>query len=146
MNRILALLSVGLFVSTPIVAADCSADADSAAQGTGDKDGQGCHGRYQKVDARIFKDKLQASDLTSATVLNQEGKVIGSIIDLEFNSLGRISAMYVELNDGLFCLFGNTIVRMDFDSFEMDPVTGKLYIKESHGQEFRDFVASINED
>jgi len=117
---------------------------DSNAEATASPGEHLTSGRYQKINARVFDGKWKASDLISARVHNREGRMIGSIIDLELNDQGQIAALLVELTDGVLCVFGNSIVRMDFDSFDVDPDTRALILKEHLGEEFQDFVSSID--
>jgi len=143
MNNILTILMASLTAATPIFASSANTE-DSTTDAPQTPQVCSTTGRYQKVSARTFETKFQASDLISAPLLDRDGKNIGSVIDLELTGNGWVEALYVELNDGVFCVFGNSIIRIDYDSIEIDPETRKLMLREHLGEEFQNFVSSID--
>lgn len=101
---------------------------------------------YQKVTDTLWESELQSSDIISAEVYSDRKDEVGTVTDLELNKDGDIEALYVELEDGLLGLFGNTVVRVEFDKLKFDNEKNTFNIHESELEEFSEFLSQFIEE
>ena len=101
---------------------------------------------YEKVTDKMRDSRLQTSDILNASVRSKDNTEVGTVTDFEINKDGEIEALYVELEDGVLGLFGNTVVRADYNNFTFDPDKDQFRVKESFGEQFSNFISSFIEE
>jgi len=102
-------------------------------------------GKYSEVTDSLYDQKWQSSDILDAKVYSHTNKVIGSVKDFELSKEGTIEALYVELDDGLLGLFDNTVVRVDYDSVNLND-DGRTYrVNEDSQETLSQFISNVAE-
>jgi len=143
MKKSLALISSGLLVAGTLTAGNYDNQDHMKNK---DKDWKDSSAQFEKVNDRTYSKHLQSSDLLDASVIGKDQNQIGTITDFELNKDGEIEALYIELDDGVLGLFGNTVVRAEYDDFEFSSDQNRFTVKESIADEFTQFVSNFIEE